>query len=142
MEAETLRQKLVAEAEATFNVTRIENAMKTEAKKAEADAQSYRAKPEADAESYRQMKQVEVESYRQLKQAEGNAQLLTQEYLQLRWAEAISNTTKVSFGPSVGSLMSGVLHAADALAAAMPTSAAAETAAPAQSCSQPDATAP
>jgi len=119
IEAETLRQKLVSEAETKLNVTRIENAIKLEERKAEADAQSYRAKAEADAESYRLLKQADAESYRQLKQAEGNAQLFTQEYLALRWADAISNTTKVYFGPSLGGLSSGIMQAADAVISAM-----------------------
>lgn len=121
IEAETLRQKLVAEAETRLNVTRIENALKLEERKAEADAQSYRAKAEADAESYQLLKQADAESYRQLKQAEANSKLFTQEYLALRWAEAVSNTTKVYFGPSIGGLASGVMQAADAVMSAMST---------------------
>ena len=45
-----------------------------------------------------------------MKQAEAYQQILTPQYLQLQWAQAISNNTKIYFGPSINSMLDFAEH--------------------------------
>lgn len=101
IESETKKKKELAEAEARRIVA--ETSIRQEIMEAEAKLNITRI-------------ENEMHLARAQQQAESNKILLTSEYLSLKWAEAIANTTKVYFGSSINGLIGGASQIAEAMA--------------------------
>ena len=99
-EAETERKRAVIEAERDAETSALRGAM------AIAEVESQRKVAEIEDEMAAQAMRSEADAalYAAEKRAEGNARLLTKEFLDLQYAEAIHANTKVYFGNSIPSM--------------------------------------
>ncbi|KAL9423602.1 hypothetical protein AB3S75_035648 [Citrus x aurantiifolia] len=100
-EAETSKKMAISEAEKNANVSKI----LMEQKLMEKD--SARKQEEIDNQMYlaRQRGLADADFYRVLKEAEANKLMLTPEYLELKFIEAIADNTKIFFGEKVPSMI-------------------------------------
>lgn len=100
-EAETSKKMAISEAEKNANVSKI----LMEQKLMEKD--SARKQEEIDNQMYltRQRNLADADFYRVLKEAEANKLMLTPEYLELKFIEAIADNTKIFFGEKVPNMI-------------------------------------
>ncbi|KAJ4710744.1 erlin-2-B [Melia azedarach] len=100
-EAETNKKMAISEAEKNSNVSRI----LMEQKLMEKD--SARKQEEIDNQMYlaRQKSQADADFYRVLKEAEANKLMLTPQFLELKFIEAIADNTKIFFGDKVPNMI-------------------------------------
>jgi len=99
-EAETARKKALIEAEKLAAVERVELERALAIKESEQTVQ--RISNEMHLAQSRAF--ADAEYYRAEREAESNALRLTPAYLQLEYARAIGNNTKIYFGPSIPSM--------------------------------------
>jgi len=93
-DAETDRKKAIIEAERNAHVARIQ----LEQKVLEKESLKKMAAIEDEMSFAREKMRADAERYVKEKMAEGNALILTPEYLELKKYEAISTNTKMYFG--------------------------------------------
>jgi len=96
-EAETERKRAIIEAEKIAMVSKIQFDQKiaekeTEKRISEIEDQTHLAKMKAN---------TDAECYKQIKQAEANNLIFTPEYLEMKRIEAVSQLSKVYYGPSI-----------------------------------------
>merc|ERR1719228_3003490 len=96
-DAETDRKKAVIEAEKEAQVAKI----KHEQNILEKEAQVAKIKITDSIHLAKERTKTDAEFYKIQKQSEANTLLLTQEFLELKRIEAISNNNKVYFGPDI-----------------------------------------
>ncbi|VDK17296.1 unnamed protein product [Anisakis simplex] len=96
-EAETERKKAVIEAEKAAQVA----AIHYEQHIAEKEAQKRISQLEDESHLARELARADAEYYTKKKQAEGNALLLTPEFLELRRIEAIGANNKIYYGSNI-----------------------------------------
>lgn len=110
-EAETQRSLATIEAKKLAEVA----AIKAEQSVSQAEAAKRIAQIEDETHLIHQKALADAEYYKVTKQAEAAQKQLTPEFLQLTWAQAIANNTKIYFGPSVNNMLLDFFASADAL---------------------------
>lgn len=108
-EAETQRSLANIEARKVAEVA----AIRAEQEVAQAEAQKRIAQIEDETHVNHAKALADAEFYKVTRSAEAAQKQLTPEYLQLSWANAIANNTKIYFGPSVNNMLLDFFQAAE-----------------------------
>lgn len=104
-DAETDRKRAVIQAEKAAEIQKI----KTDALVAEKEQLRKISEIEDATKLARERTLVDAEAYKQLKEAEANSALMTPAYLEFKRNEALSQNTKIFFGPDIPSYFGSML---------------------------------